>query len=150
MGTPPKPLVQQDPQPVKPVHVGDEGLAATGPHTYEGRGVGYQPASYVHQEYPKMLYRERTEDELKAELEAVPREVWLNKETDLLLLTGHNQPKTPRSHQAWVNRPVDVTVNNAKEEKEQRAEGFMSMQEIVNARDKAAAKAKAAPKPAAE
>ncbi len=133
MSTRPPTLVQ-DPQPVKPVHVAEENMVAKGPHTYAGREQGYQPHTYVHQEYPKVLYRLRTAEELQYERDNTPLDVWRDKDTDLLLLTGHNQKKDIKSYEAWVNRHVDITVKNEKEEREAAKEGFKPLAELAKAK----------------
>jgi hypothetical protein len=136
MSTPTRPpILIQDPQPVKPVYVADETMPAKGPHTYEGREQGYVARDYAHQEYPKMLYRLRTAEELQYERDNTPLDVWRDKETDLLMLTGHNQRKDIKSYEAWINRHVDITVKTEKEEREARKESFMPLAELAKEKE---------------
>lgn len=126
-------MTVQDPQPVKPVYVGDKGMPAMKPHRYAGREEGYVETTYVHQEFPKGLYRERTAEEIQMERDNVTREMWMNRkqgeEMDLLALTGHNQKRDVKSYEAWVTRHVDTVVNDAKEEAAARKQGFKSLSE---------------------
>lgn len=138
------PMLREDPRPVKSVYIADENMPAKGPHKYEGRERGYQANTYVHQEYPKMMYRARTPEEVQYERDNTPLDVWRSKDTDLLLLTGHNQRKDIKSYEAWVVRHIDITVNNAKEEKEAEKEGFKHLLALHEDLEKAKVKAKEA------
>ena len=124
------PMLIQDPQPVKPVFVAEDAMPAKGAHKYEGKERGYQPAVYVHQDYPKGLYRERTAEEIQIERDNMTKEMWMDKETNLIVLTGLNQKKDVRSYEAWVTRLVEATVADAKEENAERKKGFMSLAEL--------------------
>lgn len=131
------PVLIQDPQPVKSVHVEEVNMAAKGPHKWEGRERGYVPTTYVHQEFPKSLYRPRTPEEIQEERDSVTKEMWMNRkqgeEMDLIALTGHNQKRDAKSYEAWATRPVEVTVSTDKEEAGERKKGFMSLAELKKA-----------------
>jgi hypothetical protein len=123
-------MLVQDAQPVKDVYIPDAGMPAKGPHVYKGREAGYIHAAYVHQEYPKGLYRARTAEEIQYERDNTPLDVWRDKETDLLQLTGHNQKKDIKSYEAWVTRHLEIVVSDEKEEKKAIAQGYKSLAEL--------------------
>ena len=128
-----RPLIIQQKQSVKPVYVADEALPAKENHTWECEG-GYMANPYVHQEFPKMLYRLRSAEEIQIERDNLSWENWTDKDFDLLLATGHNQKRNKQGYEAWVTRHVDKTVETAKEEAAARKEGFLNLHEHAKAK----------------
>jgi hypothetical protein len=95
----------------------------SGPHIYQ-EGTGQTPGRYVSvdparvdAEYPRVMYRKRTEEEIEIEKANLSQERWMDKEEDLTQLTGQNQIKKVQNWLAYVTRPVEEVVHNAKERK---------------------------------
>lgn len=121
-----------------------------GPHTYvegngdtSGRYVAIDPAR-VDSEYPRVMYRKRTEEEIEIEKANLSQERWMDKEEDLTQLTGSNQVKKVQNWTAYVTRPVEEIVNNAKERKALGPEWTTSLKEIREAMEKDAKERKEA------
>jgi hypothetical protein len=99
-----------------------------GPNAYRLNPVNgqmeYVTVTPVETEYPRAMFRKPTEDEIKARSEELSKEVWLDREFDLIQATGQNHAKKAEAWQAWVNRPVEAIVKSASEEKKLQAEGW--------------------------
>jgi hypothetical protein len=68
-------------------------------------------------EYPRAMFRKPTEQEVQDRRDNLPKEVWLDRETNLIELTGLNLPKKVEAWKAYIERPVEHIVHNAKQEK---------------------------------
>lgn len=123
------PLVQQV-QPVRPVYVDEKQEPAKGSHVYLNREEGYVPKTYVHQEYPKMVYRHPTADEMQEKRENMPKDIWMDPSTDLLQLTGQNSKRDVKSYELYITKNIEQTVNSKKEEDEAAKEGFTNLIEL--------------------
>jgi|HubBroStandDraft_1064217.scaffolds.fasta_scaffold03156_10 hypothetical protein len=113
----------------------------SGPHTYQ-EGTGQIPGRYVFldpakvdSEYPRVMYRKRTEEEIEIEKANLSQERWLDKEEDLTQLTGSNQVKKVQNWLAYVTRPVEEDVHNQKEQKKLESAGWTaSLKEVREAK----------------
>jgi hypothetical protein len=107
-----------------PVPVPKEARNALHPHIYDstvnvltGKRVGYQRINVTASpEYPKIVYRRATEQEIKERRLELTEESWLDLDFDLLKETGLNQRKRHSDYEKWINRPTEVTVRSREEE----------------------------------
>lgn len=95
----------------------------SGPHDYipgtgqtMGRYVAIDPGK-LDSEYPRVMYRKRTEEEIEIEKANLSQERWMDREENLTQLTGQNQIKKVQNWTAYVTRPVEGIVHNAKQQK---------------------------------
>lgn len=112
----------------------------SGPHTYQD-GTGQTSGRYVYQdpakvdsEYPRVMYRKRTEEEIEIEKVNLSQERWMDKEEDLTQLTGQNQVKKVQNWLAYVTRPVEEVVHSEKEQKKLGAGWLSSLKEVREAK----------------
>ena len=112
----------------------------SGPHAYvEGTGQTsgryvYQDPARVDSEYPRVMYRKRTPEEIEIEKANLSQERWMDKDEDLTQLTGQNQIKKVQNWLAYVTRPVEEVVHNDKEKKKLGAEWTHSLKEVLEAK----------------
>jgi hypothetical protein len=119
----------------------------SGAHTYVP-GTRETPGRYVQYfdprngnipapdtEYPRVMYRKRTEEEVEIEKINLSQERWLDKEEDLTQLTGQNQIKKVQNWTAYVTRPVEEVVHGVKEQKALGAGWTISLKEVREAKE---------------
>ena len=111
----------------------------SGPHTYV-EGTLQNPGRYVYQtpvdtEYPRVMYRKRTPEEIAIERDNLSKEQWMDPDIDLIQLTGANHIKKVQNWEAYVTRPVEEVVHNAKEQKALGAGWTTSLKEAREAKE---------------
>jgi hypothetical protein len=109
-----------------------------GPNVWKP-GEGTLPGRYVYSpptdtEYPRVMYRKRTAEEVEIEKANLSQERWLDKDEDLTQLTGANQIKKVQNWQAYVTRPVEQIVHSAKEQKALGSDWTASLKEAREAK----------------
>jgi len=87
----------------------------SGPHVYEGGR--YRTQHPANTEYPRVMFRKRTPEEVQQEQENMPKAMWLDAQVDLIQLTGHNYPKKVQYWEEYTTRPIEQIVYSLKEEK---------------------------------
>ena len=91
---------------------------ATVPHIYnsdrdqKGHVIGYQRIhpNPEEAEFPRVMYRKATKQEIEDRKLDLPEEMWMDKEFDLVQLTGRNHLKRHSTWIAWMERPIEILV----------------------------------------
>lgn len=106
-----------------------------GPNAYQmNTATGKMEYVTVHPtetEYPRAMFRKAIEQEIQNRRDNLPKEVWLDRETDLIQLTGLNHPQKVEAWEAYCTRPIEKIVANAKEEKALGPEWTRSLKDAL-------------------